>query len=82
MDQELREMLHEIRTDVKELLPLKQDVARHEQLLYGNGQQGLLTTVEQLKTKHKFYDKLLSGIGAILAFVTGNAIWRLMGGKV
>ena len=76
MDQELRDALHEIRTDLKELLPLKQAVERHELLLYGNGHEGLLASAENLKTTHRVYNKIFGALGALVAAVFGDAFWR------
>ena len=76
MEQELRDALHEIRDDIKKLLPLQGEVARHELLLYGNGHDGLLTTVEKLKTTHKVYNRVFAALGALITAVFGDAFWR------
>lgn len=76
MDQELRDALKEIRDDVKGLLSLKDTVERHEKAIYGNGHDGLLTTVENLKATHKVYNKVFAGLGAVVTAVFGDAFWR------
>ena len=76
MEQEIREALKDIHDDIKKLLPLEQTVARHELLLYGNGHPGLLATMENMKTRHKLYDKALAAGGALLTAVFGDAFWR------
>ena len=81
MDLETRELLTEIRQDIKDLLPVVQMVDRHEMLLYGDGQRtGLLRDVDHLQETvsihHKRDKALFTSIGAILTFVTGNAVWR------
>jgi hypothetical protein len=82
MEQELRDALREIRDDIKELIPLKQAVDRHEMLLYGlNGKDGMLTDVDKLKGAHKMYNKFFTGMGAVLTFITGNVLWRWLGGR-
>ena len=76
MEQELRDALGEIRDDIKRLLPLQDVVKRHELAIYGNGHDGLLTTVEQLKTTHRVYNKILGALGAVVMAVFGDAFWR------
>lgn len=78
---EIRGNIRDLREDIKKLLPVIQMVERHEMLLYGNGQPGLLATVEAAKTRHRMYDKLFATIAAVVTFITGNVIWRWMGGK-
>lgn len=76
MDVEIREALREIHDDIKKLLPMEQMVARHETLLYGNGHDGILTSVEKFKARHKVYDKVFGVIGALVTAVFGDAFWR------
>ena len=76
METELREAIQDIRDDIKKLLPVVQMVDRHEMLLYGNGHDGILTTVEKMKTRHKVYDKVLAAGGALVTAVFGDAFWR------
>lgn len=81
MDEELRQALGVIQEDIKKLLPLVGVADRHDKTLYGNGHDGVVTTVEQLKTTNRMYNKLFSGVGAILTFFLGNVLWRWYGGK-
>lgn len=81
MDQELREALSDLRGDIKKLLPLVDIVDRHDKTLYGNGHDGVVTTVEQLKSTTRLYNKLFSGVGAVLTFFIGNLLWRWYGDK-
>jgi hypothetical protein len=76
MEIELREALRRINDKLDGLLPLSGIVARHESALYGNGHDGLVITTEKLQTYNRFYNKLFSGIGAVLTFLGGNLIWK------
>lgn len=78
---EIRGDIRDLRNDIKNLLPVVQMVERHEMLLYGNGQPGLLATVEEAKARHKVYNKLFAAIAAVVTFITGNVVWRWMGGR-
>jgi hypothetical protein len=76
MDEETRDLLTEIRQDIKNLLPVVQMVDRHERLLYGNGHDGILTTVEKMKATGKANNRVFAGIMAAITAIGGDTLWR------
>jgi len=76
MDEETRDLLTEIRQDIKNLLPVVQMVDRHERLLYGNGHDGILISVEKLKTVDRSHNRVFAGVLAVIAAIGGDTLWR------
>ena len=76
MDEETRDLLTEIRQDIKNLLPVVQMVDRHERLLYGNGHDGILTSVEKLKVVDRSHNRVFASIMAAITAIGGDTLWR------
>jgi hypothetical protein len=94
--QDIRENISEIRTDIALLInkvdanhaslrastdSIQQLVYKHEKTIYGNGQQGLTTKIEEIKTvkedlkNHSFYDRLMfGGMFTLLITIVGFLI--------
>jgi hypothetical protein len=48
---------------------IKSDVGRHEKTLYGNGQPGLCTQVQELKDYHRNENNFLKRYGGVFAWL-------------
>ena len=50
------------------------DVAKHDQTLYGNGQEGLTTTVKVLQSNHKNFMKIIADTQKRTYFIVGTVL--------
>ena len=70
-DEERDIILLEIRAGVR---GLEKDILRHEKTLYGNGQPGLCTKVQELQDYHKNENGFMKRYGAVVAWLLTTAM--------
>jgi hypothetical protein len=73
MDSELHTELQQIQSKLDQLLALKPIVERHDNLLFGNGNPGLVTRVDRMEQRAESH-KWLLGL-TIVAFFTAVGDW-------